>query len=122
MSYSVDYACITSLISTEPNVTIQISYNRPSDFTQLSPPYYHPASSITLICNAYGASEIIRYYWTSTCTSCSTRIYTTQRVDIDFLTSAHAGTYTCTVTDSGGRTANSSAEIKVKGLSSQIFC
>lgn len=121
MSHNGDYM-YTLLYSTALNATIQVLHNRRSDLTHLSPPYYHPASSITLICNAFGARGVISYYWTVTCTSsaCSRRTYTTQRVNIDLLTSAYAGVYTCTVTDSTGRNISNSTEIKLKGVYQEL--
>lgn len=94
------------------SVYIKVSYNPPSDIPFPSPPYFHPATSVTLTCHAYGASQSVTYHWSSTSDHYPTQ---SQSVSIGKLTSGYAGVYTCTVTDSEENTGSNSTEIKLKG-------
>ena len=71
-------------------------YNPPSDFTLQSPPFYRPASSVTLICVAEDGSAPVNYQWSSTCSSCFASSGFTDRITTNILKSTDAGTHTCT--------------------------
>ena len=96
------------------SVTIEVSYNPPSDFTLPSPPYYRPATSVTLTCHAHG--NITSYYWTSTCSNyCFAHGTYSQSISDSILTSNDAGIHTCTATDADGTTGSNSTEMKLIG-------
>ena len=97
------------------NVTIEVSYNPPSDFTLPSPPYYRPATPVTLTCHAHGATGTVRYQWSSTCSSCFVSSSTSQSVSRNILTSGDAGVHTCAVTDADGNTGTNSTEMGLIG-------
>ena len=92
-----------------------MTYNPPFDFTLPSPPYYHPASSVTLTCRAHHASGSVSYRWSSTCSSCFASSNTAQSVSETILKSNSAGVHTCRVTDGGGNTGSNSTEMRLIG-------
>jgi len=49
-------------------VTIDVSYSKPSDFF-LDPPNYCVGSSITLTCRVEGTRQGLTYHWSSNCTT-----------------------------------------------------
>ena len=97
-------------------MTIEVTYNPPSDFTLPSPPYYHPATSVTFTCQAYGASGRVSYQWSSTCASCSASSSRARSVSVSVLKSIDAGVHTCTVTDKSGNIGSNSTEMKLIGM------
>ena len=97
-------------------VTIEVTYNPPSDFTLPSPPYYRPGTAVTLTCQAHDATGGVRYQWFSTCASCFASSSTAQSVSETILKSINAGVHTCTVTDGNGNTGSSSTEMKLIGM------
>ena len=97
------------------DVSISVSYSPPPDFTLPSPPYYRPATTVSLTCNAHGATGSIRYYWTSTCSSCFASGSYSQTISKNILTSSDAGIHTCTATDSTGTSVSASTEMKLYG-------
>ena len=109
------YQRISFLLCTALNVSIEVSYNPPSDFTLPSPPYYRPASSVTLTCRAHGATGTVRYQWSSTCSSCFASSSTSQSVSDNILTSNDAGVHSCTATDADGSTGTNSTEMQLIG-------
>ena len=97
------------------NVSIKVIYNPPVDFTYLSPPYYRPATSVTLTCQVYGYTASITYSWTSTGSGSFASSSTSQSVTKTILTSTDRGIHTCTVTDSDGNTGSNSTEMQLIG-------
>ena len=95
-------------------VTIEVTYNPPFDFTLPSPPYYRPASSVTLTCRAHHASGPIYYQWSSTCSNCFANS-TDQTISETILNSDSAGVHTCNATDSDGNTGENSTEMRLIG-------
>ena len=93
-----------------------MTHNPPSDFTLPSPPYYRPATAVTLTCYAHGATGAVSYRWSSTCSSCFASSSTAQSVSDTILKSIDAGVHTCTVTDGNGNTGSSSTEMKLIGM------
>ena len=99
------------------NVSIRVSYTPPSDFTLPSPPYYRPASSVSLTCLAPSdAVPPLTYRWSSTCSSCSVSSSSSREITIDILRSSDSGTHTCTVTDSEGHTGQANTEMRLFGM------
>ena len=96
-------------------VTIEVTYNPPFDFTLPSPPYYRPASSVTLTCHAHNATGSISYQWSSTCNNCFASNSTAQTISEDILKSNSAGIHTCIATDGGGNTGSTSTEMRLIG-------
>ena len=96
-------------------MTIEVTYNPPFDFTLPSPPYYRPASSVTLTCRAHHASGPVSYQWSSTCSSCFASSSTAQTISVTILRSNSAGVHTCTATDGGGNTGSNSTEMRLIG-------
>ena len=87
-------------------VSIEVSYRAPPDF-DLSPPYYRPASSLTLSCVATGASDSVHIQWGSphsrSFTNSNSRISPNSiRSSRDTLTAHDSGIHTCTITDTDG--------------------
>ena len=96
-------------------VTIEVTYNPLFDLTLPSPPYYHPASSVTLTCRAHHATGSVSYRWSSTCSSCFASSSTAQTIRETILKSNSAGVHTCRVTDSDGNTGSNSTEMRLIG-------
>jgi len=96
-------------------VFIQIEYSPPSDFTFPSPPYYRPATSVTLTCHAHNIIGSVTYQWSSTCSSCFASSSTSQSVSDNMLTSADAGIHRCMATDADGSTGTNSTVMKLIG-------
>ena len=101
-------------------MTIDVTYNPPSDFTLPSPPYYRPATSVTLTCHTHNATGSVTYQWSSTCTSCFASSSTAQSISDSILTSSDAGVHTCTVTDQDGNTGNGSTPMQLIGIQSKV--
>ena len=115
-SHSLIHACFSAL-----NVAIRVLYNPPPDFTLESPPYYRPASSVSLACDSDGTAPFT-YHWSSTCSNCFTSDNASSIISIDVLKSSDAGEHTCTVTDATGHTGSASTEISLIGmLNDKIF-
>ena len=112
LSFVCSYLCHT-LSAFE--VTIEVTYNPPFDFTLPSPPYYRPASSVTLTCRAHHASGSVSYQWSSTCSSCFASSTTAQTISETILKSNSAGVHTCRVTDGDGNTGSNNTEMKLIG-------
>ena len=94
-----------------------MDYTPPSDFSLPSPPYYRPASSVSLTCVAPSDAVLpLTYHWTSTCSSCFAFSNTSSRVTIDILRSSDAGVHTCTVTDAVGHIGHAVTEMKLIGM------
>ena len=102
-------------------VTIAVTYNPPSDFTLPSPPYYRPATSVTLTCQAHHATGTVSYRWSSTCSSCFASSSTAQSISNTILKSIDAGVHTCTATDGSGNIGSNSTEMKLIGMK-EILC
>ena len=96
-------------------VTIDVTYNPPFDFTLPSPPYYCPASSVTLTCRAHNATGSVSYQWSSTCSSCFASRSRAQTISETILKSNSAGVHTCRVTDSDGNTGSNNTEMRLIG-------
>ena len=98
-------------------MVIDVAYNPPSDFTLPSPPYYRPASPVSLTCHAPDATGSASYRWSSTCSSCFASSSTSQTINHIILKSIDAGVHTCTVVDSNGNTGSDSTEMRLIGRS-----
>ena len=97
-------------------VSIQVDYSPPSDFSLPSPPYYRPASSVSLTCVAPPDAVLpLTYHWTSA----ETRSFAHERresvISQRILTAHDAGVHQCTVTDGLGNNAVAATEIKLFG-------
>ena len=92
-----------------------MDYVPPSDFTPPSPPYYRPASSVTLICVAHGVIGNATYHWTSTEQNSFFHGGTGQNMSQNILTAFDAGIHTCIVTDELGNTGSNYTELKLFG-------
>ena len=101
-------------------VTIEVTYNPPSDFTLPSPPYYRPATSVTLTCYANHATGTVSYQWSSTCSSCFASSSTAQSISDTILKSSSAGVHTCTATDSHGSTGKNTTAMKLIGKKTEL--
>ena len=109
------------------SVNIEVSYRAPPDF-DLSPPYYRPASSVTLSCVATGASDSVHIQWGSphsgSFTNSNSRISPNSiRSSRDRLTVHDSGIHTCTITDADGTSLSTSVHVKLYGrLISSSLC
>lgn len=92
-----------------------MDYNPPPDFTLPSPPYYRPASSVTLTCTAHNAISHVHYLWTSTESSSFTYDRNGSSIYQKLLTVNDAGVHTCTATDVWGNSGAASTEISLFG-------
>ena len=97
------------------NVTIKVNYNPPLDFTHPSPPYYRPATSVTLTCQVYGGTGTIRYRWSSTGSGSFASNSTAQIVSKNIITSSDRGIHTCTATDDDGNTGSNNTDMQLIG-------
>ena len=86
----------------ELSVSIQVDYTPPSDFHLPSPPYYRPASSVSLTCVAPDAIGNVSYLWFSTNTDSFVNGASGETVSQDILTAFDAGYHICTATDEVG--------------------
>ena len=93
-----------------------MSYNPPFDFTLPSPPYYRPASSVTLTCVSDDGTEPLQYHWSSTCSDCFAFDNSSSNISINILKSTDAGTHTCTVIDAEEKTGLAQTEMKLIGM------
>ena len=111
-----DSSCIASPAL---RVVIDISYTPPEPGYQ--PPYYRAASSVTLTCRGLGVSGQIRYYWTSTCSSCFVPggwyySYSGSSRTQSYLVARDAGTHTCSAhSDSYGISGSTTTVMNVVG-------
>ena len=101
------------------SVSIEVSYRAPPDF-DLSPPYYRPASSLTLSCVATGASDSVHIQWGSphsgSFTNSNSRISPNSiRSSRDRLTVHDAGIHTCTIIDTDGTSLSTRVHVKLYG-------
>ena len=97
-----------------------MSYSPPADFTLPSPPYYRPATSVTLTCHAHSATGMVTYEWSSTCISCFATGDSSQTISDSILTSYSAGVHTCTANDSVQNTGSNSTQMKLIGRYSYL--
>lgn len=97
------------------NVTISIEYSPPAGVNSV-PPNYRAATSVSLRCDAVGATGPINYRWSSTCGSgCFVSGNTTQIVNRDRLGSYDAGTHRCVAFDNAGNTGWAAIEMDIIG-------
>lgn len=97
------------------SVDIQVEYEAPPDFA-LSPPYYRPASSITLSCIATGALGSVNYQWESRYHHRDRQsLAYGERIHFDIMTPYDSGIHTCTITDVDGTTISTSAKVLLYG-------
>ena len=92
-----------------------MAYKPPADFTLPSPPYFRPATSVTLTCQVEQASEDVSYQWTSTNPKSFVVNHTSSTVRKTILTSDDAGNHTCTATDSSGNSNSSTIKMQMIG-------
>ena len=79
-----------------------MDYSAPSDFYLPSPPYYRPASSVSLTCVAYNAVGTVKYHWLSTNTNSFVHMATGHNITQNILTAFDAGDHTCVAEDELG--------------------
>ena len=97
------------------HVSIQVDYTPPSDFHLPSPPYYRPASSVSLTCVVPDEIGGVSYLWFSTNTDSFVNGSTERMVHQNILTAFDAGYHTCTVTDYMGNTGSAHTKMKLIG-------
>ena len=98
-------------------VNIYAIYDQPPDFDLPSPPYYRPATSVTLQCNVTGATGPISYHWTSNSSNpLSAYQQALQNIRITRMRVVNSGLYVCTVTDSDEVTFSSSTTVSLAGM------
>ena len=102
-------------------MSITVDYNPPSDFSLPSPPYYRPASSVTLTCIARDGIGFILYQWRSTGNRSFVHGRNGSSVSQKLLTAFDAGVHTCTATDEWGNTAAITTEMSLFGNPYTIF-
>ena len=99
-----------------------MEYHPPSDFSLPSPPYYRPASSVTLTCTVHDAIDTVQYQWTST----QNRSFVSWRNESSIfqrlLTAYDAGLHTCTVTDEWGNIETATTEMNLFGKCFSCHC
>ena len=92
-----------------------MDYATPPDFTLPSPPYYRPATSVTLWCTTYGAIGNVSYQWTSTEVESFAHGAAGENISQNILTAFDAGIHRCTVTDELGNTGSGQTEMELFG-------
>ncbi len=98
-------------------VTVTIDYTPPVDFDRPSESDYRAGSGPAVFrCQAVGGTGPVNYMWSSTCNSCFIIGLTATIITRDFLSVNDGGTHTCTATDSGGATGNTSTVMNVIGM------
>ena len=102
-------------------VEIEVTYDPPFDFTLPSPPYYRPATSVTLTCQVHGATGTVSYQWSSTCSSCFASSSTSHTISDSVLQSNDAGVHTCTAVDGNSNNGSNSTEMRLIGRL-QLLC
>ena len=106
-------------------VSIQVDYPPPFDFHLPSPPYYRPASSVSLTCVVHDdVVGDVSYLWFSTNTDSFVNGATEETIYQELLTGFDAGNHTCTVTDEMGNTGSAHTTMKLYGkmIMSPIVC
>ena len=98
-----------------------MEHTPPSDFDLPSPPYYRPATSVTLACRAHSATGTVTYQWSSNCTECFASSSTSQNITASILQANDAGVHTCTATDSIGNAGSDSTEMELIGKCDGVF-
>ena len=97
------------------NVDIQVEYEAPPDFG-LSPPYYRPASSLTLSCIATGELGSVNYQWESRYRDRDRQSLAYDKtIHFDMMTAYDSGTHTCTIADIDGTAVSTSAKVLLYG-------
>ena len=99
----------------ELSVSILVDYTPPSDFTLPSPPYYRPASSVSLTCLAHDAVGTASYLWSSTNTESFVNGASGGTVFQDILTGFDAGYHSCTVVDEAGNVGSALTTMELFG-------
>ena len=99
-------------------VEIVVVNNVPDDLFSPQPPLYLLASSITLVCHVYGSIGDVEYSWMTTAASNFTFNSESQFNRKPLLTFDDAGVYTCSASDSAGKTGEANTEIKTNGENS----
>ena len=118
--YAVNYQLLAISFAVL-NVSILVDYTPPPDFNLPSPPYYRPASSVSLTCLALpDAVSPLTYHWSSTCSSCNVSDYRSRHITIDILKSSDAGIHTCTVTDAEGHSGSAETQMRLYGMTPAI--
>ena len=98
------------------NVSIEVDYIPPPDFTLPSPPYYRPASSVNLTCVAHDIIGSVQYRWTSTEARSFAHQKNGRRIFQKLLTAYDAGVHSCTATDAWGNTGTAMTEMSLFGM------
>ena len=97
-------------------VYIEVDYNLPAGCNNLpNPPYFRPATSVTLTCRVEGASGPFTYQWSSSNPNIDVENSISPTVSETILTSDHAGNHTCDVTDGDENTGSSTIEMRLEG-------
>ena len=96
-------------------MTIKVTHNPPADSTIPSPPYFRPATSVTLTCHVEGTSRPVSYHWTSTNPNSFVVNSRSSTVSKTILTSDDAGNHTCYATSSGGSTSSNTIKMQLIG-------
>ena len=95
-------------------MSIRVTYNPPPDFTLPSPPFFRPATSVTLTCHVERATGDVSYLWSSTNPNSFVVNGRSSTVSKTILTSDDAGNHTCTATDRSG-SISSTIEMQLIG-------
>ena len=96
-------------------MSIQVNYTPPSDFSLPSPPYYRPASSVSLTCLAHDAVGTTSYLWFSTNTQSFVNGASGGTITRDILTGFDAGYHICTATDQVGNSGTAMTPMELFG-------
>ena len=112
MHHALTFFCMHD---TALNVNIQVDYNPPSDFSLPSPPYYRPASSVTLTCVAHDTIGTVQYQWISTQNRSFANGARGKSISQEILTAVDAGIHTCRATDEVGNMGSGWTDMKLYG-------
>ena len=92
-----------------------MDYTPPDDFHLPSPPYYRPASSVSLACVATNAVGTASYLWFSTNSDSFANGASGGSISRDILTAFDAGYHICTATDEVGNTGTAMTPMELFG-------
>ena len=96
-------------------MTIKVTYNPPADFTLPSPPYFRPATSVSLTCHVKEANGSVSYQWSSTGPNSFAVNISSSTVNKIILTSNDAGNHSCYANDSTGNRGSTTIKMQMIG-------
>lgn len=92
-----------------------MDYDPLPDFTLQSPPYYQPATPVSLTCVVNDGTPPMGYRWSSTCFNCFASHSLSSYISTNVLNTNDVGTHKCTAYDAEGRSGYATSEMNLIG-------